>query len=118
MEQVITYLSGHFLESLVLILIVALFFKEALMAWVRSQFGVGPTVTERKTLEMANDMTALKMHFNDETTHLLTDLQVMAAKNEETSQKILNNQTTMCTKLSDIHDTLRDMERNGIRIRR
>ena len=118
MEAIFAYIGAHFQESLIMFLIVSLFFKETIVAVFRKWAGLSPTEDQRRTLQMANTMEGLKMHFNDETTHLLTDIQVMLAKSEEDHQKMGDTNIQQCVKLDEIRDTLRDMQRNGIRIRR
>lgn len=118
-QQILTYISSHFNEFLILLLLVALFFKDALMEWIQIRFGNNqPTDQQRRTLEMANDMKALRMHFNDETTHLLTDIQVLLAKQEDDNMKFRETQLQQCGKLDEIRDTLRSINTNGIRIRK
>lgn len=101
MEQIITYISGHFLESLILVLIATLFFKETITAVFRQWLGIAK---QDRIVEMAETVDALKLHFNEETSHLLSELR--------------ERQILQCSKLDEIRDILRDIGRNGIRIRK
>lgn len=118
MSDVFSYISSNFLESLVLVLLCLLFVREAFVGWINTLLGRGPSPTERRTLQMANQMSELKMHFNDETTHLLTDLQIGQRKLVEKFDNFESTQIQQCGKLDEIRDILRDMSRNGIRIRK
>jgi hypothetical protein len=118
MDVFVTYITTHFQESLIMVLIVALFFKETLTEWVKAKMGAAPNETERRTVQMANQMSELKMHFNDETTHILTDLQVGLREIGTQFQEFAKVQSTQCGKLDEMRDSLRDIVRNGIRIRK
>lgn len=116
--ELLTYISGNFLESLVIFLLVSLFFKETIILVFKKYFGAYPDEDQRRTLKMASEMSELKLHFNDETTHILTDIQVLLAKGEKDHGEIKNSMIGQHGQLEEIRDTLRDMQRNGIRLRR
>lgn len=118
METIFNYISSHFLETLIVILLCLLFIREAFVGWINTALGRPESDVARKTAKMANDMTALRMHFNDETTHILTELQTTQAEMLEMLRNGESTAARQCGKLEEICDTLRDMSRNGIRIRK
>lgn len=106
--DIYTFVAEHFLEALVVLLLVALFFKESLQAWVNAKLGRESVVPDFSKL--VTDMTELRAHYNDETTHVLKDMQESLRESRET-------QLTQCNKLEEMRDILRDVQRNGVRIR-
>lgn len=120
MEPIFTYLSAHFLEALIIVLLGTLFFKEGIMGIFTRFSGTASATNQDKVniLKMAQDMDALKMHFNDETTYLLTDIQLKLGQQAEASQECKERQIEHMGRLEEIRDTLRDIQRNGVRIRR
>lgn len=123
MEQIFSQFT--FPEILIFFLIGSLFFKELLTSWLTNMLGLKPAqtntetdTTSRRIVDVQNMMTELKMHFNDETTHILTDMQVMLKVLSDNHTTFRESQLSQCSKLEEIRDSLRDMSRNGIRIRK
>lgn len=98
MQELLAYISSHFLESLIIILLTALFFKDAITNIVLTYIkGQHPTVVREKREEkVAADVSHLRLHYNDELSEKLTKLEGLQ---------------------SEGIDILRDIQRNGVRIR-
>ncbi len=100
-----------FPEILILLLIGLLFFKENILSWISQRLGYDSHTQAENIQTMQGDMTHLRIHFNDELTAILTEMQNGDRQFRET-------QLTQCGKLDEIRDSLRDISRNGIRIRK
>ena len=117
METILTYISSHFFEALIIFLIVLLFFREQLMLVLNQYLKPRiadiprPSVPDPRLEALQSTMDSLKLHFNDDTTRILTDIQIEQREFRETQVK-------QCTKLDEISDSLRDIVRNGVRIRK
>jgi hypothetical protein len=116
MDSVITYISSHFLETLVLVLVCLLFIREAFIGWINTLLG-RQTVPSRADATHAL-MEQLKAHYNDDTTRLLAELEVGQREIKNSFQSFRETQLTQCNKLDEMRDILRDMQRDGIRIRK
>lgn len=109
MESILSFIGVHFLETLVLVLIVALFFKETLAPWINSKLGIEPSNDlARNAVKLQNSMDDLKIHFNDETTRLLTEIQV----NMREGFKELNR------KCDDMLDNFREIDKYGVKVQK
>ncbi len=61
--------------------------------------------------QLADDMTHLRLHFNDDLTHILTELQVG-------QREFRTTQLVQCQKLDRLVENTDSMVRDGIRLRR
>lgn len=92
MSLLTNFLQGlDFSQVLILLLIASLFFKDEIRVLMTKYLGVKPNGagTQQK---LQNTMDELQLHFNDETTHLLTDIlgaSKRAADHAEKSFQIL-----------------------------
>lgn len=109
MESALNFIGAHFLETLVLILIVALFFKDTLAPWINKKLGIEPqSEFVHDAVKLQNSMDELKLHFNDETTRLLTEIQV----NMQRGFKELTD------KIDTVLDSLREIDKYGVKIQK
>ena len=113
MNELFSYISSHFLESLIVVLLALLFAKEALIGWISALIGVKP-----QGQKVAEDVAHLRTHYNDDITAVLTEIQVGQRALTEMFHGFESTQVQQCTKLEEMRDILRDISRNGSRIRR
>lgn len=106
-----------FLEILILVLIGLLFFKETVLSWIGQKLGFKDKgkeaiAGEKNTQQvLLSNMEVLSQHYNHETTPLLENI-------VKGQQEARGTQLQQCTKLDLIVDSLQDIQRNGIRIRK
>lgn len=86
--------SLDFSQVLILLLVGSLFFKDEIRAALKKYFGLNfgrsndDTITQPELKNMDAKMTQLQTHYNDETTHLLTDiLGVLRSVREEQTEQ-------------------------------
>lgn len=105
-----------FLEILILVLIGLLFFKETVLSWVAQKFGFKDgSDKSRRMVNLQNTMSDLKLHFNDKTTHILTEIQVNLSEGFEKLDEKSNSQ---CKKLDAIISRQEEMLKYGVKTRR
>ena len=68
------------------------------------------TKSETREEKIQETLEYLKLHFNDELTKVLTEIRVDQRESRET-------QLQQCGKLEEIRDSLREIVRNGVRIK-
>lgn len=113
MDAFFTYISSHFLEALIVLLLSLLFFKEAFIGWISSFVGHVP-----QTQRVADNVEHLRNHYNDDITQILTELQVGQKEGKDMVRTMMQTQADNSGKLDEMRDILRDISRNGIRIRK
>lgn len=89
----------EFLQSLALLLIGLLFFKENILSWIGKKFGFSNG--KDKIPDWARE---LKTHYNDDITQLL--------------REIRDGQTSACKKIDKVITMLENQDKYGINIRR
>ncbi len=98
-------MTPEFLQSLILLLIGLLFFKENILSWIGKKLGFS---NGDKIPEWAKD---LKYHFNHETT----------AQNNETLgllREIRDSQRNMCIKIDKTINLLENQDKYGVKARK
>jgi hypothetical protein len=90
-EQLIHYISGNFLQAVILLLLITSFWHEEIKHVVYSKLGVrnGNGKTSEKMMQ------ELSQHFNHETTHLLSDILQETRESNRKLDTVINKQEEM-----------------------
>ncbi|MEK9208092.1 MAG: hypothetical protein AAB922_06400 [Patescibacteria group bacterium] len=91
-------MTTDFLQTLILLLLGLLFFKENLLSWINKKFGFG------NGEEKPHWAAELEHYFNHETTGIL--------------REIRDSQTNMCKKMDKAINMLENQDKYGIKIRK
>lgn len=98
-----------FEQWLIIGLLVTLFFKDEAKRYIQHKLGLSAPEEN-----LQDGMNYLKMHFNDELTHILTDLQVDQKEGFRLSH---DNQADGLKELQAIKTRINEMKEYGVKIR-
>lgn len=102
-------MDWNFQEWLIVALFATLFFKEEAKTLVLHYFGI-----KKPEENLQSGMDYLKLHFNDELSHILADIQIAQ---KEGIRKITDNQDILKKGVDSTNVKLNEFERYGIKMR-